>query len=289
MAKFMIVGPVTRDRIVKKDKVFNTIGGGVYYQSAVTSGFGVDNTVVTTLARKDVDLLDQFSKTAQIVPVYTVKTMEFENTYPDLNPNHRIQRSTIPENPIETNIFKDLNLQEYDALLLSPLSPYDIPLETLKYLHKQDKPIYLGAQGYLRHEKHGKVVLKPWGDYQNFLKLVDFLFLDEMEARAILGNPRENCAEIAQLLSSFGPGEVIVTRGDRGATIYSQKPVENHNIHEIPAFPPEEIVDPTGLGDTFMAAYAVKKLETDDPQECGRFAAAVSSRKIGQIGAFKLK
>lgn len=288
MAKFMIVGPVTRDRIIKGGKVFNTVGGGVYYQSAVFSGFGARNTVITTLAEKDEDLMDGFPESTRIIPVYTKETMEFENIYPDDNPNHRIQKSRVPVNPIKPPVFKNLNWKQYDALLLSPLSPYDIPLETIQYLYKQDTPIYMGAQGYLRHTNH-KVVLKPWKDYENFLKLVDFLFLDELEARVILGNSSDNCAEIAQILAYFGPKEVIVTRGDRGAVIYSGKTGENGDVHDIPAFPPEKTVDPTGLGDTFMAAYALKKQETEDPLECGRFASKVSSRKLEQRGAFRIK
>lgn len=290
MLKFMIIGPLTKDKIMKKDKVFNTIGGGVYYQSTVISGFEIENTVITTLSVRDRNLLEQFRETTQIIPVYTEDTMEFENIYPDDNPNHRIQKSRVPINPINPSIFHNMKFEEYDALLLSPLSPYDIPLETIKYLHKQDIPIYLGAQGYLRHFRNGKVVLKPWKDYRSFLKLVDYLFLDEMEARVILGNSSDNCAEIAQILSNFGPDEVIITRGDRGAIIYSKNPVKNSNFYDIPAFPPEEIVDPTGLGDTFMATYAAKKQETDDPAECGRLASYVSSLKIGQKGAlFEIK
>lgn len=294
MPKFMIIGPLTKDRIVKKGNVCNTIGGGVYYQSAVFSGFGIENTVITTLAEKDKSLIDQFPETTQIIPTYTEKTMEFENIYPDDNPNHRIQRSSIPVNPIKPTNFKDLNFETFDALLLSPLSPYDIPLETVRYLHKQNIPIYLGAQGYLRHVDNDNVVLKPWRDYKRFLKLVDFLFLDELEARVVLGNSSDNCAEIAQVLSTFGPEEVVITRGDRGALILEKSTDSGRavgkNIYDIPAFPPKEVIDPTGLGDTFMAAYAVKKLETGDPVECGRFAAYVSSLKIGQKGAlFEIK
>ncbi len=286
MPKFMIIGPLTRDRITKKNKVFDTIGGGVYYQSAVFSGFGIDNTVITTLAMKDKNLLNQFPEATQIIPIYTEETMEFENIYPDDNPNHRIQRSTVPKNQISPIVFKDLNFKHYDALLLSPLSPSDIPLKTIQYLHKQDIPIYMGAQGYLRNTENNKVVLKPWKDYKIFLKLVDFLFLDELEARAILRNPTLNCAEISQRLSAYGPEEVIVTRGNRGALIYSRSNGED-NIYDSPAFPPKKIVDPTGLGDTFMAAYAIKKQETKDPRECGKFASYISSIKLEQRGAFR--
>lgn len=288
MPKFMIMGPITKDRIVKKDKIFDTVGGGVYYQSAVISGFEIQNTVVTTLSKKDKNLLQNFREDVQIIPVYTEKTMKFENIYPDDNLNHRIQKSQIPVNPINPPIFSDKNIKEYDAILLSPLSPYDIPLETVKYIHKQNIPIYLGAQGYLRHIQNDNVVLKPWKDYKNFLKLVNYLFLDEMEARVILGNSHDDCVEIAKILSNFGPEEVVITRGDRGVIIYSKKTV-GKGIYDIPAFKPEEIVDPTGLGDTFMAAYAVKKQETDDPAKCGKFASYVATLKIGQKGAlFKI-
>ncbi|HPX77660.1 MAG TPA: PfkB family carbohydrate kinase [Methanobacterium sp.] len=284
----MIMGPVTKDRIIKKDKIFNTVGGGVYYQSAVISGFEIQNTVVTTLSKIDKNLLQNFREDVQIIPVYTEKTMKFENIYPNDNPNHRIQKSQIPVNPINPPIFSDMNIKEYDAILLSPLSPYDIPLETVKYLHKQNIPIYLGAQGYLRHIKNDNVVLKPWKDYKNFLKLVNYLFLDEMEARVILGNSHDDFVEIAKILSNFGPEEVVITRGDRGVIIYSKKTV-GKGIYDISAFKPEKIVDPTGLGDTFMAAYAVKKQETDDPEKCGRFASYVATLKIGQKGAlFKI-
>jgi len=288
MPKFMIMGPVTKDRIIKKDKIFNTVGGGVYYQSAVISGFEIQNTVVTTLSKIDKNLLQNFREDVQIIPVYTEKTMKFENIYPNDNPNHRIQKSQIPVNPINPPIFSDMNIKEYDAILLSPLSPYDIPLETVKYLHKQNIPIYLGAQGYLRHIKNDNVVLKPWKDYKNFLTLVNYLFLDEMEARVILGNSHDDFVEIAKILSNFGPEEVVITRGDRGVIIYSKKTV-GKGIYDISAFKPEKIVDPTGLGDTFMAAYAVKKQETDDPEKCGRFASYVATLKIGQKGAlFKI-
>lgn len=288
MPKFMIMGPVTKDRIIKKDKIFNTVGGGVYYQSAVISGFEIQNTVVTTLSKIDKNLLQNFREDVQIIPVYTEKTMKFENIYPNDNPNHRIQKSQIPVNPINPPIFSDMNIKEYDAILLSPLSPYDIPLETVKYLHKQNIPIYLGAQGYLRHIKNDNVVLKPWKDYKNFLKLVNYLFLDEMEARVILGNSHDDFVEIAKILSNFGPEEVVITRGDQGVIIYSKKTV-GKGIYDISAFKPEKIVDPTGLGDTFMAAYAVKKQETDDPEKCGRFASYVATLKIGQKGAlFKI-
>lgn len=278
----MVIGPLTRDRIIKKDKIYETIGGPVYYQAAVFSNFAVDYTVITTLAREDNKLLEQFPDPTKILPVYKKRTMEFENIYPDDNPNHRIQKSEIPVNPIKPGDLEDINYSNLDAILISPLSPYDIPLDTLKFLQKQVKFIYLGAQGYLRHMNGKNITLKPWINFKDFLNRVDFLFLDELEARILLKDTDGDCNDIARILTSFGPEEVIITRGDRGAVIYSKRA---HQIYDIPVIHPHKIVDPTGLGDTFMAAYAFKKLDTSDPLECGRFATQISSLKMEHEGA----
>ena len=46
-------------------------------------------------------------------------------------------------------------------------------------------------------------------------------------------------------------------------------------------------MDPTSLGDTYMAAYARKRMETSDPETCGIFASMVSTMKLEKIGAFQ--
>ena len=293
MAKFIILGPLAKDKIVKNDNIYPAIGGAVYYQTAVFSRLGIDNTVITTLAEKDDDLIKDLPKDTDIIPICTKETMEFENIYPDDNPNHRIQRAFIPNNPINQDTISKINFKDFNAILLSPLSPSDIPLNTLEYISQFKIPIYLGAQGYMRHTENGKVVLKPWNDYKKFLKFIKLLFLDEMEARVILGMHTDNCGEIARKLTSFGPEEVIITRGDNGALIYSRKTKFNEPLKKvneplnIPAFTPKEITDPTGLGDTFMAAYAAEKLESDNPEVCGIFASLVSSLKMEHKGAFQ--
>jgi hypothetical protein len=283
MVNFILVGPVTRDRIVQEDVIYESVGGPVYYQSAVFSAFGVDHTVVTVLAREDKYLLHELPPDTHIIPFYSEETMEFENIYPHSDPNHRIQKAKIPHNSIKPTHLTDINFKKFDAVILSPVSPYDIPLETMEYLYKQNVPIYLGAQGYLRQiEDSENLVLKPWKGHENFLKLVKFLFLDEKEVKIILNNKEFSCKQIARILSGLGPDEVIITRGDRGALIYSK-----NKYYKVPVFPPQKTVDPTGMGDTFMAAYLVKKMDTENPKECAKFASIISSHKIGYKGAYR--
>ena len=281
--KFLIMGPLTMDTIVREESVCHSTGGAVHYQAAVLSNLGIDTTAVVTVSKEDESLLNAFPDDVQVFPVFVDKTMKFKNIYPNHDPNHRIQRANIPVNPINPDNIPELDFKSFDAFLLSPLSPFDLPVETVEYLSQFQIPIYAGVQGYLRHLNGFKVFLKPWNNFQEFLKFFDGIFLDEMEARVIIGTHVHELKDVAKTLAGFGPNEVIITKGDTGAIVYSGK---TDDIYEIPAFTPKQTMDPTGLGDTFMAAYVTKRMETSDPEICGNFASMTSTIKLERKGVF---
>ncbi len=283
MSNITLIGPITEDTIIKNNSTYKSIGGAVYYQSSALECLGINTRVIITLSKSDEELLKVFSKNIEIFPIFKDKTIKFQNIYPDNDPNHRIQKAYIWHNPIEIKNIASLDLKNSNAILLGPLCPYDIPFETIEYLSTLKIPLYLGAQGYLRHLKGCRIVLRPWKGFQKYLKFVNILFIDENEAKTILG-AQLSLKEVAKILASFGPEEVIITQGSNGSIIYSKK---LDKIYKIPAFSPEKTEDPTGLGDTYMAAYAARKLEIEDPEKCGIFAAAASVIKIENKGAFK--
>ncbi len=242
MPKFIIIGPLTRDTISRDGMIYHSTGGAVYYQAAVLSSLGADVTAIVTLSKGDEELLNAFSSDVDIIPLFFEKTMEFENIYPNHDPNHRIQNANVPKNPVEpNNLPKDIG--SYDAVLLCPLSPMDIPIETIEHIYDYDVPIYLGAQGYLRQLKDHKVILKPWDNFQKFLRYIKMVFIDEVEAMVIMDKGIHEMKLVGAELSYFGPEEVIITCGDRGALIYSSTSGHTYKIH---AFPPKQSMDPTG-------------------------------------------
>jgi sugar/nucleoside kinase (ribokinase family) len=46
------------------------------------------------------------------------------------------------------------------------------------------------------------------------------------------------------------------------------------------------MLDATGCGDTFLAAYLTRRLSSEDLRECGEFAAAAAAINIETRGAF---
>lgn len=277
-----LIGPLSKDKVMKKNRIHNSVGGSVYYQSNVIKNLKVDVRALITLSALDKQLLSEFGENIEIFPLFRDKTMEFKNIYPSDDPDFRIQKAKIPHNPIKIEDIMNFDLGDVDIILMDPLSPYDIPLETIQFLSKFDIPLYLGVQGYLRHLEHDEIVLNPWDDFKNYIKYVEVLFMDENEAKIILDEDI-SLKETAKILASFGPEEVVITQGSNGALIYSKSLNLTYNI---PALKANHIVDPTGLGDTFMAAYSIKKLVTEDPEECGMFAAAAAVIKLENAGPF---
>ena len=280
MSCITLIGPVSQDTIIKDNYNYKSPGGAVFYQSSVLSSLEINTKAIVTISRDDKELLKSFPSNVNLIPIYVKETINFQNIYPDNDPNHRIQKAKVPHNPIK-NIINQIECSK--ALLLGPLCPYDIPLKTIEELSILKIPIYLGAQGYLRHLIENKIILKPWYGFNKYLKFINTLFIDQNESAIILGE-KHSLEETARILASFGPLEVIITCGSRGSIIYSRK---SDRVYKIPAFKPEKIEDPTGLGDTYMAAYTARKLEIEDPKKCGIFAAAASALKLENKGSFK--
>jgi sugar/nucleoside kinase (ribokinase family) len=81
-------------------------------------------------------------------------------------------------------------------------------------------------------------------ELQRTLERVDLLIVNDEEARQLAGV--YNLVKAAAVIRAMGPRMVIVKRGDAGAFLFHE-----HGIFAAPAFPLEQVKDPTGAGDTF--------------------------------------
>jgi sugar/nucleoside kinase (ribokinase family) len=80
------------------------------------------------------------------------------------------------------------------------------------------------------------------------LKRVDIFVANEEEAQSLTGEA--NLLKAAKHLHSFGPGMILIKKGEHGSFLYSGK-----FMICLPAFPVEKVVDPTGAGDTFAGGF----------------------------------
>ena len=80
------------------------------------------------------------------------------------------------------------------------------------------------------------------------LEQVDALIINDGEARAL--GQDSNLVKVAKLVLSRGPKHLIIKRGEYGVLMFTEK-----QIFGAPAFPLEDVRDPTGAGDTFAGGF----------------------------------
>jgi len=92
------------------------------------------------------------------------------------------------------------------------------------------------------------------------LARVDALVINEGEARMLSGlqNLKKAVAEIHKM----GPRIVVVKRGEYGVVLFS-----DGNVFSTPAYPLEEVRDPTGAGDTFAGGFLGYLVQRNDLSE----------------------
>lgn len=80
------------------------------------------------------------------------------------------------------------------------------------------------------------------------LKRIDVLVINDEEARQLSG--LHNIRRAAREILSRGPKSLIIKRGEHGALLFDEQ-----GVFAAPGFPLEDVVDPTGAGDSFAGGF----------------------------------
>lgn len=86
---------------------------------------------------------------------------------------------------------------------------------------------------------------------------VDLFVLNDAEAKLLTGE--ENLVKAIKKIAGFGPTKVVIKKGEHGSLGYFEG-----TIATFPAYPLEEVYDPTGAGDSFaggMLGYLAQQNE----------------------------
>jgi sugar/nucleoside kinase (ribokinase family) len=94
------------------------------------------------------------------------------------------------------------------------------------------------------------------------LERVDIFIINEGEARQLSGE--SNLVKAARKVLSMGAKTLIIKRGEYGVLMFS-----GTSIFAAPAYPLEEVFDPTGAGDTFAGGFMGYLANTGDTTEAG--------------------
>ena len=87
------------------------------------------------------------------------------------------------------------------------------------------------------------------------LKGLDILLINDTEARMLAG--KSSLVQAARGVLAMGPRMLVVKHGEYGATAFFGKSPKNvgATTFRSPAMPLEEVIDPTGAGDSFAGGF----------------------------------
>jgi sugar/nucleoside kinase (ribokinase family) len=167
------------------------------------------------------------------------------------------------------------------------ISPSDVPPEWRgaravvlgSVAHELDRSLFgttsptatvLVAQGYLREwAADGAIQPRPWDDAHEIVPFVSAVVLSEDDVAGDLSAPRRWARS----------GRVYVTLAERGVLVLDRGAEKT-----VPGYPAQRVVDPTGAGDAFAAGLAIALADGLSPDDCARFANAVASFAVEDVG-----
>ncbi len=237
----MVVGSVALDSIEtpfqrKKD----LLGGSCSYACSAASFFtrvGMVGIVGDDFPARHIELYNDFGMDLAGLQIVPGKTFRWSGVYED----DMINRRTLST---ELNVFASFLPElpdEYSKarfFLLGNIAP-DLQLHVLS---KAETTAFTVADTM---DLWINTARKP---LMKLISKVNMLMLNDSEARLLTG--RHNLKAAASALLRMGPQYIVIKKGEHGAMLFSKA-----GIFLVPAFPVDEVVDPTGAGDTFAGAF----------------------------------
>ncbi len=122
---------------------------------------------------------------------------------------------------------------------------------------------------------------------EKLLPRLDLLVVNDEEARLLSGE--RNVTRAARRILERGTRSVLVKRGEYGAILFSPE-----SVFAVPAYPLEEVFDPTGAGDTFAGGVMGYLAATGERSEGGLrraivFGGVLASFVVEDFGGQRLR
>lgn len=133
------------------------------------------------------------------------------------------------------------------------------------------------------------------GSFQSLmetLKKVHILIINDTETRKLA--EEANIVKAARKILGWGPRVIVVKRGEYGVTKFSLNPGGELSVFGIPAYPVEEVFDPTGAGDTFAGGFmgylsGTNRTDEEAVRQAVVFGSVMASFNVEQFSLNRLR
>ena len=250
--KLLVVGTMAYDAIETPfDKVDRILGGAATYIALASSKFDLDCGLVSVIGadfeESDLKILQDLDidiSGVELVP--DGKSFFWSGRYHD-NMNMRTTLDTqlnVLENfkPIVPSSYKSA-----EVMMIGNLHP-GVQLSALNQMEGKPKFVVLDTMNF-------------WMDHfrstlDEVIAKVDLITINDEEARQL--SEEHSLVKAAEKIHTMGPKYVIIKKGEHGAMLFG-----DGKIFIAPAFPLDQVIDPTGAGDSFAGGISGILANTD--------------------------
>lgn len=266
-----VVGSTTIDRnVIGRDRYLK-IGGVTTYAGLTYRGHGLPTWVVTNVAQPESWILDRLAgEGIQVSRSFTGSTTRFVNRVRDGRRRQEVTSLASPVNAAQLARIETL----VDCIHLGPLHPEDIATPVFARLRESRALVVLDVQGLLRKVSGGRVTAAISEQLDGALRAAFLVKSSEDELHHILTAFE---TRIENLMTRFEIAEWVATSGLHGGRIYHGE----ERVYHYSSEPVSAVVDPTGAGDVFLAAYTVARFrDRKTVAAAGGYAAKLAASHV---------
>ena len=245
MSKIIIVGTLAFDTIETPfGKVERVLGGSAPFASLAAKTKDIECAIISIVGndfpKKYIDIFeDKGIDVSQVQIDKNGKTFFWEGRYHE-NMKSRDTLDTQVNvlekfNPVLPNNFKEI-----DVLVLGNLDP-EVQIKVIEQFYKKPDFTMLDTMNFWMDNSLESL--------KKVIKKVDLICINDEEVIQLSGC--DNLDEGVRSILKMGPKYIIMKRGEYGASVYSSS-----NKFTCKSYPVDNVIDPTGAGDSFAGSFA---------------------------------
>jgi len=237
----LVVGSVALDTVyTPRGELLDGLGGSAVYFSVASSIFGpvhIVGVVGNDFPKEHIEKLKMRGVDSEGLYIADGKTFRWHGRYGE--------DFGDPETLLtELNVFADFspNLpRKYRDLQFVFLGNIHPKLQ-LQVLEQMDSPKLIAA------DTMNFWIERELDSLREVIKKIDVLIINELEVRMLTGV--RSIFTGAKIIQQMGPSTLIVKRG-----AYGSFAITGEDIFVVPAYPTDNVLDPTGAGDSFAGGF----------------------------------
>ncbi len=278
----IVVGTVAFDKIITPFGQSDKLVGGAATYIGLAASYLTDRINLVSVVGDDfpTEFLDRLRKkninTDGLQILEGRKSFYWEGKYHyDMNTRDTLetQLNVLAEfDPVLPESYKDC-----DFLMLGNLDPR-VQLRVMEQLTKRPKLVVLDTMNFWMDS--------ALDDLVKTIAKVDVLTINDEEARQLSGE--YSLVKAAKKIMDMGPKFIVIKKGENGALL-----MDKTRMFFAPALPLENVMDPTGAGDTFAGGFigylaAARDLSFDNMKRAVIMGSALASFTVEKFGTERI-